>query len=137
MNMVMLTPTLDEAARLLSLNFIDLLQIMDVGEPVTVGANVTRSLTAVGDPVAGLVQSVSLENAVDGRVSQTYAIKVHRATALRIGQAIKVLVCRQEPDLVGQVLLVDIMSRNGLALVRKGYGSITKVVNQEGKEALA
>lgn len=135
--MVMSTPTLDEASRLLALNFIDQLQILNVGQPVTTGAQVTRSLTPAGDPVAGVVQSVTLENAVEGRVGQTYAIKVSRATPLVIGQAVKVLVCRQEPDLVGQVLLVDIMSRNSLALIRKGYGSITKVVNQEGKEALA
>lgn len=135
--MVMLTPTLDEAARLLSLNFIDRIQIMDVGEQVTTGTQVTRALTPVGDPVAGLVQSVSLENAVEGRMSQTYSIKVGRTVPLSAGQAIKVLVCRQEPDLVGQVLLVDTMSRNGLALVRKGFGSVSQVVNQEGKEALA
>lgn len=135
--MVMSTPTLDEASRLLSLNFIDRLQIMDVGEPVTTGATVTRALTPVGDPVAGVVQSVTLENAVEGRVTQTYSIKVTRATALKVGQAVKVLVCRQEPDLVGQVILVDIMSRNGLALIRKGQGSIAQVINTEGKEALA
>lgn len=134
--MVMSTPTLDEASRLLSLNFIDLLQILYVGQPVTTGATVTRSLTPVGAPVTGLVQSVTLENAVEGRVGQTYAIKVSRATPLELGQAVKVLTCRQEPDLVGQVLLVDIMSRNSLALLRKGYGSVSKVVNQEGKESL-
>lgn len=135
--MVMSTPTLDEASRLLSMNFIDLIQIMDVGQPVTAGATVTRALTPVGTPINGLVQSVTLENAVDSRVSQTYSIKVGRAVSLRIGQAVKVIACRQEPDLVGQILLVDIMSRNGLALVRKGYGSVVKTVNQEGKEALA
>ncbi|WNM75056.1 hypothetical protein SEA_MORRIGAN_11 [Microbacterium phage Morrigan] len=135
---MMSIPILDEAARLIEQNtLIDQLQIMNVGQPVTTGAEVTRSLDNVGNPVAGLVQSVTLENVVEGRVTQTYSIKVARFTSLRPGQAIKVLTCRQEPDLVGQVLLVDIVSRNGAALVRKASGSIAKVVNTEGKEALA
>lgn len=135
--MVMSTQTLDQASQLLqSAVLIDRLQVLDVGQPVTVEFEVTRSLTAVGEPVAGLVQSVTLENAVEGRVSQTYSLKVPQGTVLREGRALKVLQCRQEPDLVGMVLLVDTISRNGLAMIRKGTASIARVVDQQGKEAI-
>ncbi|QCW22280.1 hypothetical protein SEA_LUNA18_11 [Microbacterium phage Luna18] len=136
--MVMSIPILDEAARLIEQNtLIDQLQILNVGEPVTAGATVTRSLTPVGEQVPGLVQSVTLENVVDGTVSQAYSIKVARFTSLRPGQAVRVVASRQEPSLTGQVLLVDTVSRNGAALLRKATGNIAKVVNTEGKEALA
>lgn len=132
--MAMSTQTLDESARLLaSAVLIDTIQILNVGQPVTVGINVTRSLTAVGDPIAGLVQSISLEVAAEGRVTQLYSIKVAKGTALEAGQAVRVITCLAEPDLVGQELLVDQMSRNGLAMIRKGYGTIFQNVNQEGK----
>lgn len=131
--MVMSTQTLREAGRLLATVLIDELQVLNVGPPVTVGVNVTRALTAAGAPIRGLVQSVTLESAVDGRITQSYAIKVARGTALDKGQAVRVISCAQEPDLVGQELLIDTISRNGLALIRKGTASIFANVNQEGK----
>lgn len=135
--MVMSTQTLDQAAQLLqSAVLIDRLQVLDVGEPVTVGFNVTRSLTTVGQPVAGLVQSVTLESVVEGRVNQAYSIKLPQGTVISEGQAVKVIECRQEPDLVGTVLLVDTISRNGLAMIRKGTATVARTVDQQGKEAI-
>jgi len=133
----MSTQTLAESSRLLELVLMDTIQIMDVGEPVTVGHNVTRSLTPVGEPVPGLVQTTTLANAAESRVENTYSVKVRQGTQISAGQAIKVLACVQEPSLVGKVLLLDKFSQNGLALIRKGVASDTTVVNQEGKEALA
>jgi len=133
----MSTPTLDEADRLFRQNvLVDSLQIMDVGQPVTVGATVTRALTPVGVPVPGLVQTTVLENAVESNVNTTYSIKVPRGTTLIPGQAVKVLSCRQEPGLVGEALLVDKVSLNGVAMIRKAVASSAEIVNQEGKEAL-
>lgn len=94
----------------------------------------TREAT---QPVKGLVQSVTLESAVDGRITQTYSIKVPRAVPLAVGQAVKVVSSRQEPALAGQVLLVDTVSKNGLALLRKATASIYKTVQQEGKGVIA
>jgi len=133
----MSTQTLAESSRLLELVLMDTIQIMDVGEPVTVGHNVTRSLTPVGEPVPGLVQTTTLANAAESRVENTYSVKVRQGTQISAGQAIKVLACVQEPSLVGKVLLLDKFSQNGLALIRKGVASDATVVNQEGKEALA
>lgn len=133
----MSTQTLAEASALLSTVLVDSIQIMDVADPVTVGINVIRSLTPVGAPVAGLVQTTTLANAVESQVESVYAIKVARGTAVEAGQAIKVVTCVQEPDLVGKVLLLDKISQNGLALIRKGVASDTTVVNQEGKEAIS
>lgn len=136
--MTMSTQTLDESARLLAaVHLIDQLQIMDVGPTVTAGTRVTRSLTPVGLPVAGLVQTITLENAVEGRVSQTFSVKVARATPLIPGQAVKVLFCRQEPDLAGAVFLIDTMSLNGLAMIRKGTASRARTVDEQGKGILA
>lgn len=135
--MVMSTQILDEASRLLNAaTLVDQLQILDVGEPETIGYEVLRPLTPVGDPVVGLVQSTTLQNAAEAQVSDVFSIKVARETEIAAGQAVKVLRCRQEPDLVGTVLLLDKVSLNGLAMIRKGTAAVTTVVNQEGKEGL-
>ena len=134
--MAMLTPILLEASRHLATVLVDEVQVYDVGAPVTVGATVTRPLTAVGAPVPGLVQTTVLANAVEGRSEAVFSVKVARGVALDAGQAVKVLSCAAEPSLVGQVLLVDKVSRNGLSTIRKAVASVTGTVNQEGKEAL-
>lgn len=136
--MTMSTQILDEASRLLSqATLVDQVQIMDVGEPVTVGVNVTRALTPVGQPVPGLVQTTILENAVESRTNSAYSVKVGRWTALEPGQAVKVLVCRSEPGLVDKIIFIDKVSLNGAALLRKATGTDYDTVNQEGKEGLA
>lgn len=132
--MAMSTQTLAEAARLLqSAVMLDSIQLGTLGDPVTVGHQVTREFTPVGEPVPGVVQSISLESAVDGRVVQAFSIKVPRGTAVEAGDAVRVAACLMEPDLVGKVLLVDTLSKNGLAMLRKGYASSFENVNQEGK----
>ncbi|QJD50050.1 hypothetical protein SEA_ZADA_10 [Microbacterium phage Zada] len=133
----MSTQTLAESSRLLELVLMDSLQLLDVGDPVTVGHNVTRSLTPVGDPIPGLVQTTTLQNAVESRVESVYSIKVRQGTQISAGQAIRVVSCVQEPSLVGKVLLLDKISQNGLALLRKGVATDATVVNQEGKEAIS
>ncbi|QFP95338.1 hypothetical protein SEA_YUUY_9 [Microbacterium phage YuuY] len=136
--MEMSTQTWDDAGVLLGQAvLVDTLQIMDVGDPVTVGTKVVRLLTPVGDPVDGLVQTTSLANAAESQVVNVYSVKVARKTVIRAGQAIKLVACRQEPDLVGKVLLLDKVSQNGLAVIRKAVASDTTVVNQEGKEGIS
>lgn len=136
--MTMSTQTLTEAGRTLAAAvLIDVIQILNVGQPVTTGINVTRSLTPVGEPIAGLVQTTVLENAIESRVNSTYSVKVARGTALVPGQAIRVISCQAEPDLVGKELLLDKISLNGLAMIRKGVATDFEAVNQEGKGGLA
>lgn len=135
--MAMSTQTLTEAARLLATPLVDYLQIMEVGEPITVGIEVTRALTPVGQPVPGLVQTTTLENAVESRTSNVYSVKVAQGTPLKAGQAVKVVSCVMEPDLAGKVLLLDKVSQNGAAVIRKAVASDYTVVNQEGKEGLS
>jgi len=135
--MTMSTQTLDDAARLLTAAvLLDSLQILTVGPPVTVGATVTRALTPVGLPIQGLVQTTSLANAVESRTDSVYSVKVAKGTALAAGQAIKVLNSRSEADLVNKVLLIDKISKNGLAMIRKAVASDFENVNQEGKSNL-
>lgn len=127
---------LDAGADNLALVLIDSLQICNVGPAKTVGFEVERELTPVGEPVDGLVQTTVLENAVESAVTNTYSVKVARGTDLSAGQAVKVLRCHREPSLVGHVLLVDKISQNGLAMIRKGVAQDFNQVNQEGKEGL-
>lgn len=138
MAMVMSTQTSREAARLLEQSILlDSVQLLDVGNPVTVGTQVTRSLTPVGNPIAGLVQTSTPQGAVESTTSNIFSVKVPQATVWHAGQAVRVVRCFMEPDLVGKVLLLDSVSQNGAALIRKAFASETQVVNQEGKEALA
>lgn len=136
--MVMSTQTSREAARLLEQSILlDSVQLLDVGNPVTVGTQVTRSLTPVGEPIPGLVQTSTPQGAVESTTSNIFSVKVPQATVWRAGMAVRVVACLMEPDLVGKVLLLDSVSQNGAALIRKAFASETQVVNQEGKEALA
>lgn len=135
--MTMSIQTLGESARQLAVAvLLDSVQILNVGDPVTVGFEVTRSLTEVGEPVAGLVQTTTLANAVESNVDNIYSVKVPQGTVLAAGQAIRVVSCLMEPSLVGKVLLLDKISQNGLAMIRKGVASDFEKVNQEGKEGL-
>ena len=136
--MTMSTQTLAESARQLAAAvLIDSIQVLLVGPPVTQGIAVTRSLTNVGTPVAGLVQTTTLANAVESRVDSVYSVKVARGTALAAGQAVRVITCLLDPTLVGKVLLLDKVSKNGLAMIRKAVASDFEVVNQEGKGGLS
>ena len=132
----MSTQTLAESARLLATVLLDSIQLLTVGDPITVGFEVTRALTPVGAPIAGLVQNTTLNNAVESRTDSTYAIKVARGTVLSAGQAVRVISCTMEPSLVGKVLLLDKVSQNGLAMIRKAVASDFEKVNQEGKEGI-
>ena len=91
----------------------------------------------MGEPIAGLVQTTTLANAVESRVDSVYSVKVARGTVIAAGQAIRVVTCLAEPDLVGKVLLLDKVSKNGLAMIRKAVASDFEVVNQEGKGGLS
>lgn len=131
--MVMSTQTLAESSRLMSLLLMDEIQVYTVGDPVTVGFEVVKEMTPVGSPIPALVQSISLENTIEGITSSAWSIKVAQGTPLEAGQAIMVLRCTQEPSLVGRTLLLDKVSENGAAMIRKAVAVSTKPVNQEGK----
>lgn len=135
--MAMSTQTLAEGSRLLALLLMDEVQIYTLGEAKTVGFEVTKDMTPAGDPVPALVQSLSLENTVEGITSSAWSVKVRQGTTISAGQAVKVLRCAQEPSLVGRVLLLDKVSENGAAMIRKAVAVSTKPVNQEGKGDLS
>lgn len=135
--MVMSTQTLTSASSLMSVALlVDSVDLYDVGEVETVGFTTQRPLTLVQAGVQALVQTTTLQNAVESQVANTYSIKVQQGTVIRAGQAVQVATCQQEPDLVGKKLLIDKVSQNGLALVRKAVASDFNVVDQQGKEGL-
>lgn len=116
---------------------VDTVQVYNVSAPITVGFEVQRPIIAASEPVPGLVQSTTLVNAVESRTQHIFSIKVAQATALAPGQVVKVISCVQEPDLVGKLLLVDKVSLNGAAILRKAVASDFETVNQEGKGDIA
>jgi len=135
--MVMSTQTLAEASRLLAGAVLeDTIDLYSAGPPVTVGFEVTRELTLLSNGIPSLVQTTTLANAIESRTDSVYSIKVAQGTVLDAGMVIEVAVCVQEPSLVGKKLLLDKVSQNGIAVIRKAVASDWKVVNQEGKEGL-
>lgn len=135
--MVMSTQTLAEASRIMDAAVLtDVIDLYDAGDPVTVGFQVTKPLTLLANGIPALVQTTTLENAVESRTSSVYSVKVSQGTKIYAGQVVEVVTCIQEPDLVGKKLLLDKVSKNGLAIIRKAVASDFEVVNQEGKEGL-
>lgn len=115
---------------------IDKINIYEVGEPETVGFDVIRPLHPhlIGFPA--LVQTTTLNNAIESAVESTYSIKVSQGVALEAGHVVEVTECVREPSLVGKRLLVDKVSQNGAAIVRKAVAHDFDNVNQEGKGGL-
>ena len=135
--MVMSTPILDSAANLMSVAvLVDTVELYNVGATQTTGYTVTRPLTLIAGDLRALVQTTVLQNAVESEVSNAYSVKVERGTDIQAGQAIKVIGCVQEPELVGKTLLLDKVSENGLALIRKAVASDFHAVDQQGKEGI-
>lgn len=135
--MVMSTQTLSEAARLVERSIlIDRINLYEAGEPDTQGFEVVRPLTPLANGVPALVQTTTLANAAESRVTNVYSIKVAQGTVLDPGTVVEVDQCVQEPSLTGKKLLVDKVSENGAAMLRKAVASDWTVVNQEGKEGL-
>lgn len=116
---------------------VDTVQLNTVGPPQTVGYEVTRELTPVGDPIPALVQTTTLANAVESLVDNVYSVKMPQGTVVHAGMAAEVVICRQEPALVGKVLLLDKVSHNGVAKLRKAVASDFHTVDQQGKEGMA
>ncbi|URC17867.1 hypothetical protein SEA_ENDOR_11 [Microbacterium phage Endor] len=132
----MSTQTLAESSRLLALLLVDEVQILDVAEPETIGIQVVRQTTPVGTPVPALVQTTTLANAVESTVENVYSVKVPVGTVLNPGQAVEVTKAGTEPSLMGKRLLIDKVSQNGIAVLRKAVASDFQKVNQEGKEGI-
>ena len=131
------TIPLADAGRLLSLVLVDKVQIYTVGPPITTGIQVTRQLAPLGEPVSGLVQTTILANAVESLTETTWSVKVAAEVPLRGGMAVQVLVCQQDPSLVGEYLLIDRVSQSGMNLIRKGVSGSFMAVDQQGKAVMA
>ena len=131
------TIPLADAGKLLSLVLVDKVQLYTVGPPVTTGIQVTRQLAPLGEPVNGLVQTTILANAVESLTETTWSVKVAAEVPLRGGMAVQVLMCQQDPSLVGEVLLIDRVSQSGMNIIRKGVSGSFMAVDQQGKVVMA
>jgi len=132
-----LTQTLAEASANLRYLLVDVLNLYTPGDTITNGDfTVTRGLSPVALGVPGLVQTVTLPNA-DGGISQSnYSIKVGPGVVLDPGMVVEVGQCEREPALTGRRFLVESVSQNGLALIRKAVASDFTAVDQQGKESM-
>ena len=128
------TIPLADAGKLLSLVLVDKVQLCTVGPPVTAGIQVTRQLTPLGEPVNGLVQTTLLAKSL---TETTWSVKVAAEVPLRGGMAVQVLMCQQDPSLVGEYLLIDRVSQSGMNLIRKGVSGSFMAVDQQGKAVMA
>ena len=132
------TIPLADAGKLLSLVLVDKVQLYTVGPPVTTGIQVTRQLTALGEPVNGLVQTTTiLSNAAGSLTETTWSVKVAAEVPLQGGMAVQVLMCQQDPSLVGEYLLIDRVNQSGMNLIRKGVSGSFMTVDQQGKAVMA
>ena len=131
------TIPLADAGKLLSIVLVDKVQLYTVGPPVTTGIQVTRQLTPLGEPVNGLVQTTLLANAVESLTETTWSVKVAAEVPLQGGMAVQVLMCQQDPSLVGEVLLIDRVNQSGMNLIRKGVSGSFMTVDQQGKAVMA
>lgn len=128
------TRTWDKAGGLLSSALLeDSIDLYIPGELTTVGFVTTRELDLVDTNLPALVQTTTLANAAESLVEHTYSIKVLRGTAIEAGMVVQVAECVLEPSLVGRKLLVDKVSENGLALLRKAVATDWTNVDQQGK----
>ena len=141
--MVMSTPILDEATEYIRRNIlIDRLDICEVGATVTRGfVAVPATTTVIQHDVQCLVQTIDIPQPgafgdLDGVAVQQYSIKVPKGTRLEPGMAARVSQCWREPTLVDTYLLVDSVSENGSALLRKATATRFHQVNGTGKDRL-
>ena len=137
--MVMSTPILDEATEYIRRNIlIDYLDILDVGSTVTRGFQaMPATLTAVQHDVQCLVQTTDIPQPIEGAAVQRYSIKIPRGTSLKPGQAVRITRCWREPSLQGAYLLVDSVSENGAALLKKATATRFHQVDGTGKEQIS
>ena len=130
------TQTLDDGARLLGTVLTDTVQLLTVGEPVTVGFEVQRPVTPTGTPTPALVQATTLANAEESLVSNVYSVKFPASTVVEPGMVAEV-VASHDAALVGKRLLLDKVNRNGLTMIVKAVASDWDAVDQQGKGNLS
>ena len=130
------TQTLADGARLLGTVLTDTVQLLAVGEPVTVGFEVQRTVTPVGAQIPALVQATTLTNAEESLVSNVYSVKLPAGTVVESGMVAEV-VASHDAALVGKRLLLDKVNRNGLTMIVKAVASDWDAVDQQGKGNLS
>jgi len=137
--MVMSTPILDEATEYIRRNIlIDYLDIFEAGPTITRGFQaMPATLTAVQHDVQCLVQTIEIPQPIEGVAVQQYSIKVPRGTSLKPGQVVRITRCWREPSLQGVNLLIDSVSENGAALLRKATATRFHQVDGTGKEQIS
>lgn len=132
--MTITTQTLTDASSLIKHTLlVDTVDLYTLGETQTEGYRAHRKATLVEPDVAALVQTTVLANAVESQVDNTYSVKVPLSTEVVPGMVARVVRCQREPSLVGKHLMVDKVSQNGLAMLRKCVAADFHQVDQQGK----
>lgn len=132
--MTITTQTLTDASSLIKQTLlVDTVDLYTLGETQTEGYRAYRKATLVEPDVAALVQTTVLANAAESQVDNVYSVKVPLSTEVTAGMVARVTSCQQEPSLVGKHLMIDKVSQNGLAMLRKCVAADFHQVDQQGK----
>ena len=132
--MTITTQTLTDASSLIKQTLlVDTVDLYTLGETQTEGYRSYRKATLVEPDVAALVQTTVLANAAESQVDNVYSVKVPLSTEVVPGMVARVVRCQREPSLVGKHLMVDKVSQNGLAMLRKCVAADFHQVDQQGK----
>lgn len=132
--MTITTQTLTDASSLIKQTLlVDTVDLYTLGETQTEGYRAYRKATLVEPDVAALVQTTVLANAAESQVDNVYSVKVPLSTEVAAGMVARVTSCQQEPSLVGKHLMIDKVSQNGLAMLRKCVAADFHNVDQQGK----
>lgn len=128
-----MTLTTSKAAAIINrVLLIDKVDVFTLGEAETTGFTTERKRERHLSDVVSLVQTTTLQNAVESITANTYSVKVPAGTDLQAGMLVVVTSCYNEPALVGKQLLVDKVSENGLAMLRKGVAQDYHIVDHQG-----
>lgn len=97
----------------------------------------TSEFTTVAAGVSALVQGITDSGTPqEGLMTKQWSIKVSKRTSVNPGVIIKVVESKSQPDMAGFRILVDEVSHQGMALIRKCIGQGFHAVDPQGKDGL-
>lgn len=132
----MLTQILGEASSLMSSELlVDSLTISSPGINTVVNFEDIRSIEPRVHDVPCLVQTTSVIDSDSGTTSRYFSVKVGKDEDLNPGDYVTITRCDRDQSLVGRSLLIDNVSYNGIALIKKGISKEFENVNSEGKSS--
>lgn len=135
--MAISTQTLANASSLMERELMrDRVRLYELGPERSVGYRVVRDRTLIQADLPALVQTTDVASDAESFVSTFFSIKLPQSTPVVTGHLVEVTQCEREPHLIGKTLLVERVSFNGLALLRKAIARGYTTLDSQGKGAV-